>query len=517
MSSLYLGPAMIPAAHSRPLRLGIVGMHIESSTFSPLLARRSDFVETRGDALLARHRYLENPDFDLFEPVPLVHFRALPGGPVARESYESMRQDILQSLADAAPIDALYYDVHGAMSVEGLLDAESCLLEDILAAVGRRIPVTCCQDLHGNVSSRLVSLVDFITCYRTAPHVDVLETRERAARLLVQWLANPCDIHRAHIRIPLLVSGEKSSTETEPARSLYESLASMAAAPGAFDVSLWMGYLWADEPRSAATVVATASDEATARALATEIAQSVWSARDEFRFIAPAGDIDWCVENALAQPQRPAFLSDAGDNPTAGGAGDIPHCLEALVRHPAFQPPASPGASALVASLPDPAAVERCVSAGSGTTVALSLGGKLDPIHGKPFETEARVIRVVPSDHEGHQDPGGVQVVIRVGGVTAILTAKRKPFHLRRDFTRLGLDPVDFDLVVVKIGYLEPELREMARHHLLVLSPGAVDPQPAPQSFHKLSRPMHPFSPPFAWAPQACLHRTDLMNFSRRD
>ena len=508
---------MLPAAHNRPIRLGIVGTHIESSTFSPLLSRRSDFIETRGDALLARHRYLENPEFALFEPVPLVHFRALPGGPVARGSYESMRHDILQSLADAPAIDALYYDVHGAMSVEGLLDSESCLLEDILAAVGRRIPVTCCQDLHGNVSSRLVSLVDFITCYRTAPHVDVPETRERAARLLARWMAKPCDIHRAHIRTPLLVSGEKSSTETEPARSLYESLAPIAAARGVFDASLWIGYLWADEPRSGASVVVTASDEATARTLATGIAQKVWSARDEFRFIAPAGDIEWCVENALAQSGRPVFLSDAGDNPTAGGVGDVPHCLEALVRHPAFQPPASPGTSALVASLPDPAALDRCVAAGSGATVALSLGGKLDPIHGKPFETEARVIRVVPSDHEGALDPGGVQAVIHVGGVTAILTENRKPFHLRRDFTRLGLDPDDFDLVVVKIGYLEPELREMARHHLLVLSPGSVDPQPDPQGFHNLSRPMHPFSPPFAWTPKACIHHTHLMNFSRRD
>ena len=508
---------MSPTALNRPHRLGIVGMHIESSTFSPLLSRRSDFIETRGDALLARHPYLEDPEFALFKPVPLIHFRALPGGPVTRDAYESMRQDILHALTDAAPIDALYYDVHGAMSVEGLHDAESCLLEDIRAAVGRRIPVTCCQDLHGNVSSRLVSLVDFITCYRTAPHVDVPETRERAARLLARWMANPCDIHRAHVRIPLLISGEKSSTETEPARSLYESLASTAAARGVFDASLWIGYLWADEPRSGATVVVNASDEATARTLATGIAQKVWSARDEFRFIAPAGDVEWCVENALAQSRKPVFLSDAGDNPTAGGAGDIPHCLEALVRHPALQPPATNGASALVASLPDPTSVARCVAAGPGTTVALSLGGKLDNIHGQPFETEAKVIRVVPGNHEGYQDSGGVQAVIGIGGVTAILTENRKPFHLHRDFTRLGLDPANFDIVVVKIGYLEPELRRMAHHHLLVLSPGAVDPQPNPERFCNLSKPIHPFSAPFVWLPRTAIHHTLLVEFSRQD
>jgi len=483
------------------VRLGIAGIHVECSTFSPLLTDERDFLATRGDEMLTRYPFLSNSEFAGIDPVPLAHFRAIPGGPVRRIVYESMKGEILDRLRKTRDLDAFYVDVHGAMVVEGLADAEADLLTAIRKDLPAEMSVTCSGDLHGNVSADFVKRVDLVTAYRTAPHLDVLETRTRAVRLLLRWRREGQPIYRAWVGIPILVSGEMSNTESEPGRSLYASLTKESEQPGVWDASLWTGYAWADEPRATAAAVVCGSDGEAVSARAKEIALTTWNARREFRFISPAGSADWCIEEALRLGGLAVFCSDAGDNPTAGAAGDVPATLETLLSHASFA--AGGGSTAIFASLPDAAAVSDCASAGVGSTIRLRVGGKLDPVHGTPLKITAVVENVIDDDPIAHR-----QVVVRAGGVRVVLTTRRKPFHKRDDFLALGLDPLEHNVTVVKIGYLEPELKAMARHHLLVLSPGAVHPQISALPFRRITRPIFPLDEEFDWAPSVQVFRS---------
>ncbi len=481
---------------TRPLRVAIGGIHIEASTFSPLRTCQDDFFATRGEEMLERYPFLEKPEFAGLLAVPLAHFRAMPGGQVRRECYESMKREILQRLAAAGPVDAFFLDVHGAMTVEGLEDAELDLLASIRRETGPHLPITCSQDLHGNVSDRLIENVDFITTYRTAPHVDWMETRERALRLLVQWWRDPQPLVRARVGIPVLVSGEMSSTESEPGMSLYQPLPEESSRPGIYDASLWVGYAWADQRRSMATVVVTGTDVLAVRSTAQAIARRYWEAREDFHFIAPTGPVEWCIDEALKRNQRAVFLSDAGDNPTAGAAGDVTSSLAALIRHPAFS--GGDGATAIFASIPDSAAIEVCGRSGIGSQVSLSLGGKLDPVHGAPLDLAGILLAMFDRD-----PVAGRQAILKVGGVHIIITERRKPFHHRHDFLALGVDPLDHQITVVKIGYLEPELKVMASDHLMILSPGAVPPLLTSIPYQHLERPVFPLDSDFQWSPEA--------------
>ena len=76
-------------------------------------------------------------------------------------------------------LDGLFFDIHGAMRVDGLDDAEGDLITAIREVIGTDVMVSASMDLHGNVSDALVSQVDLITCYRLAPHEDTWETRDR--------------------------------------------------------------------------------------------------------------------------------------------------------------------------------------------------------------------------------------------------------------------------------------------------------------------------------------------------
>jgi microcystin degradation protein MlrC len=85
-----------------------------------------------------------------------------------------------------------------------------------------------------------------------------------------------------------------------------------------------------------------------------------------------------------------------------------------------------------------------------------------------------------------------VEVVVKVGNINVIVTKKRKPYHHLSDFTNLGLNPKEADIVVVKIGYLVPELYDIRGDWTMALTPGGVDQDLNRLGYERIKRPMFP-------------------------
>jgi microcystin degradation protein MlrC len=461
-------------------RIAIGGIHIESSTFSPHRSRATDFAVVRGRDLLARYEDL-SPDV---EWLPLVHARALPGGVVERDYYESIKRELLAGLRESLPLGGVLLDIHGAMTVEGVTDAEGDLASAVRDAVGPGPLISAAMDPHGNMSLELVTALDLATSHRMSPHEDAALTKRRAIANLTACLDRGVRPERAWVRVPVLLPGEKASTRDEPARGIYGRLGALERQPGIIDASVWIGYAWADEPRCSAAVVVTGMDAGAISRAARELAQSYWDARARFTFSTSAGDADWCIQTGLTGHARPFFISDSGDNPTAGGAGDVAFMLDRLLSNGEL---ASGRASAIWASVVDPVAVARCAGAGEGAELDLRVGGAFGSRVGADVALRGEVLKVVHADAVG-----GDIAVVASGGVRAVLTTRRKPFHLLRDFTQLGLDPANCDLTVVKVGYLVPELFDAAKGWVIALTPGGVDQHIARLGHQRLDRPIYP-------------------------
>lgn len=455
-------------------------MHIESSTFSPHRSGPADFTLSRADELVARYPDLPRQ----VDWIGLVHARALPGGAVAPEFYETVKRELLERLRAALPLDGVFLDIHGAMTVVGMTDAEADLAVAVRDVVGPDALVSAAMDPHGNMSRRLATALDLATSHRMSPHEDAALTKRRAVANLVRCLDDGVRPRSAWVRVPVLLPGEKASTRDEPARAIYGSLAEIEQRAGIIDAGVWIGYAWADEPRCGAAVVVTGTDVDAITREARDLARAYWGARERFAFSTDAGDADWCIATGLASRERPFFISDSGDNPTAGGAGDVAFMLERLLAHDAI---ASGRATAIWASVVDPSAVASCVSAGVGANVDLHVGGAFGSGHGAHVPLRGEVLRVARAD-----DVGGDIAVVASGGVRAVLTSRRKPFHFVRDLVALGLDPAAHDLTVVKVGYLVPDLFAAARRWVLALTPGGVDQDIARLGHRRLDRPIYP-------------------------
>lgn len=443
------------------MRIAVGGIHIECSTFNPVLTHEAEFRTVKGDALLEAPYFQFLGDYPATF-LPTLHTRAIPGGPVARETYENFKAEFLTRLQASLPIDGLYLAMHGAMYVEGLEDAEGDWITAARACVGEECPIAVSYDLHGNVTQRIIDAIDMYSTYRTAPHIDVEETMRRAVTMLVNSLQSGVRPGVVWAPVPVILPGERTSTEDEPAKSLYATLTASDQLPGVLDSSLMVGYVWADEPRATAAAIFTGTDVTVLKQQAAILAQAYWDAREAFVFGCRTGSVAQCVEEAIASPTAPVILADSGDNPTGGGVGDRGDVLAELLRQQATE--------TLVAGITDVPATEAAFAAGVGAELALTVGARLDPA-GESVSGRFTVKNLLPAG--AHSSAS--QAVLQIEGITVVVADRRRPYHDIADFHQLGLDPEAFRIVVVKSGYLSPELAPIANPNLMALSEGVVD------------------------------------------
>ena len=174
-----------------------------------------------------------------------------------------------------------------------------------------------------------------------------------------------------------------------------------------------------------------------------------------------------------------------GDNPTAGGAGDVTWTLKEILDRPEFK--SGNGPSLIYASIPGPEFVEKAIEAGIGGKVDAVAGAIVDSRFAPPVQLTGIVEAIE------HGDKSAVtEVVVKIGSVHVIVTKKRKPYHYEADFTQLGLDPRETDIVVVKIGYLVPELFDMRADWIMAQTPGGVDQDLERLGYKRINRPMFP-------------------------
>jgi microcystin degradation protein MlrC len=444
------------------IRVAIGGLHTECSSYSPLEQVREDFTRAEGDALVARANF----DFAAcgITPVPLFHERSVPGGPVARDCFEAQRGEFFEMLRAALPLDGILLLMHGAMFVPGVDDPEGEFIAEVRRIVGPDCIVSAAFDLHGQITRQIVDNLDAFAAYRTAPHIDVPETCARAARMLADALIGSPRPSVVWEPVPVLVSGEMSSTFVEPCQSLYAMLPKEDAKEGVLDANLMIGYVWADSPRATASAVVTCIDLEAGAASAGRIAKAYRDARQDLVF-----DMNSLpLAEGIAAISGPIVLADSGDNPTAGGVGDRADVLAAIK---------ADGRPALFAGIADPKAYAQIEAGASEILLGGTLGG------GGP-----RVTLKVDAARLAMEC-----AVVTSGNLTVVVSRKRRPFHDFADFDKLGLNLDDHPLLVVKSGYLSPDIRTLPRDQIMLLTDGAVCQDVIRQPNEHRPRPIFPF------------------------
>lgn len=435
-------------------RVAIAELKQETATFNPMRTRFEDFHIHQGSEILDAYRGTRTELAGAMEVlaadgrielVPTFAAAAVSGGPVATPDLERLLAMMVDAIRQAEAIDGIYICLHGAMAGEEEGDPEGRVLTQVRASIGVR-PLVASLDLHATITDRLVAAADILVPFHTYPHVDQFETGQRAARNVIRMLEGAVTPVTARVELPMLVRGDELITVSDDpglfAQAIRMCQAIEASAPG-LAAGVIIGNPFTDVPNLQSNVLVTTNDDLPyAQQQATDIAHFMWRNRE--RFQATLTPLDEAIRLA-GQTAGLTIFSDAADATSSGASGDSNAILKGLLE-------SGFAGKALVPIVDQPAA-DAAFAAGEGATIQVTLGGTRDPERFHPYAVTAQV----KSLHDGHfvyengmaEDAGRV-AVLTVGNVSILVTARTVYVVGQRVFQSFGLEPKDFDVVVVK-------------------------------------------------------------------
>lgn len=470
------------------MRIAIASLQCEGNSLTPVLTRKEDFDIALGMDMLKKLEISELLAEKQIEAVPTLYAHALPGGPVVKADF----LELANAIVDAVPatgIDGVWLYLHGAMCVEEIGSGDTWLLERLREKIGYRIPVSVAMDFHADNSDRIPELCNCVCAFRTAPHEDHRQTQNRALRALITCIEKKILPQPQLARADVVIEGDAVLTAREPLKSIMAEAERMEREnAGMLSVQVFNGQPWIDAPYMGPSFIVThESDTALAKQCAQKLARMYYDARHEFRFMVEAVTPEEAIRRAMQAEEKTVFLSDSGDNPTAGAAGDNAYLLNRLKEAGAK--------NVLIAGIMDAGACERCYRAQLGEELTLKIGGSLDA---RSESAEIRGKLIHRGDILSYQhDNGGPSATLDCGEMTVVLTKNRAAMCRPDIFASIDLDFTKFKIVAVKLGYLFPELAEAAERSILAFTPGASTERLQDMGMQRIRRPMYPLDDDF--------------------
>lgn len=443
------------------MKILVGSFQCESNTFSAAKAGKDSFYMLYGEEaknkLFASHLFEESG----FEVVPLVYAVSLPSGMVTRKCFDEVLADFRREAAKHSDADGIYLYLHGAMYVEGLGSGEEHTVKELRKTVGNRIPISLCQDFHGNLSDGLIPEVQAISGYRTAPHTDYDDAERRAAIALMRIIKETAETKPHFFRIRVLFA-DAAQTSFEPYVTVLKMIRELDADPRVVTASVFNGQPWVDAPfTSASVIVYSKCDHDEIRAKAKVIADYYEAHKTDLKFGVPALSPEKTVSAVKTMP-KPVFVSDSGDNTTAGAEGKSAFLVKRFL---------GAGVKTLYTSIYCPEIWAKLEILKPGDRATLKIP-KSDPYTDDvTFEGEyinkAKILGFVGEE-------SGEGVLFRANDVDIVFSSVRTSFTMKEHFAAMGVNATDYEVVIVKQGYLWPGAASLAAAQIFCMTPGTA-------------------------------------------
>lgn len=456
------------------MKIIVASFQCEANSKAKLHPQKSDFEYFQGEDIFKKLVVKDIFTANGFEVVPSVYAVALPSATVEKEVYDFYANQILQTVRENPDAAGVFIFFHGSMEVEKIGSGELYLVKQIRKIVSEKCLIALSLDAHANITDELCEYANIISGFKTVPHTDQAETQMRSANALVYCLKNNIKPYAYMQRVPFLLKNDTLQTAYEPLKGLIEETVTLEKTDEIFTANLFLGHCWIDAPNTSASTVVCATSEERAERVAKDLANKLWATRKDYRFLCEAESPEECVRRAIEGREKRIFITDSGDNTTAGAEGDTLGLLELLVK-------AQPMKKTCVAGITNQEIVEKFWSKKDGAEITLPIldGAKaIVKAHGEILGWTKEII--------------GRSLTVSIGNVDAIFTELRSAFIEKGNFDKANVDLLSYEIVVVKLGYLFTELKPYADRELFALSDGASCVELARLNLQKIIRPMFP-------------------------
>ncbi|ASW05221.1 M81 family metallopeptidase [Rhizobium sp. 11515TR] len=365
-----------------------------------------------------------------------------PAGLVNRRTYEELRDEILEQLRAAMPVDAVVLGLHGAMVADGYEDTEGDFLSRVREIVGQDILVCAELDPHSHLTAKRRAAANFFVYFKEFPHTDFVDRAEDLWRIAIDTLEGRVKPVMSVFDCRMI---DVFPTSREPMRSFVDKIMAMEKSDAdILSISVIHGFMAGDVPEMGTKLlVVTDNKPDKGSAIARDLGLDLFSKRGTF--IMPQIDEKQAVSEAMAAASGPVVIADLWDNPGGGTAGDATVILRELLDRGATD--------TAIGTIWDPMAVQICMAAGEGAEIPLRFGAKSAPGTGNPVDGLVKIIRLVPNAEMRFGEsfaPFGDAAHIQLDGIDIILNSTRAQSFDPSLFSVMGIDPTTKKILVIK-------------------------------------------------------------------
>lgn len=371
-------------------------------------------------------------------------------GPIMSEecanyALDSICNEIKKKLGE---FDGIFFAMHGAGVSENTEDLESYTLKRIRDIIGNQIPIMSSLDLHGNITDEMVRLSDGLFGIKEVPHNDCESAGYIAVKNLISKIRGINNPKMALRKLPMLISSSVGSTLDGPAREVKEYFKKYVNDNNLIDATFFHGFSAADISSSSTSVLVVANGYVPNHE-ADELAKFVWSIHE--KFISESHSASEAIDIAISMVKEGyVVINESSDNPGSGCPGDGTHLLRELINRNL--------SNSIMGPIFDPIAAEEIHRHHVGDLIDISIGGRIEPINGKPLELKnVQIINLSDGDfvsaapiNKGMPMKYGKSARLRYGNVEFIVVSIRFQVYDDRPFIMTGVDMSQYDIVGLK-------------------------------------------------------------------
>lgn len=483
------------------VRIFTASLATETNTFSPLPTDRAAF-EAAFYAPPGTHP--ETPTL-CSSPVPILRRRgraegftviegtsawAEPAGLIKRETYEELRDEILDQLQAAMPVDGVVLGLHGAMVAQGYDDCEGDLLDRVRAIVGPDILVAAEFDPHSHLTQKRVVQLDLAASFLEFPHTDFEERGEHLVDLALRAL-------RGEIT-PVLSTFDCKMigiypTSQQPMRGFVDRMKRLEGQGKILSCSVIHGFMAGDVPEMG-TKIMVVTDDAPEQgaALARELGEELYHLRGKtaMPILDYEAGIDLALQIRAEDGSKPVTIADTWDNPGGGCAGDGTSVLLSLIDRGIDK--------VAVGAIWDPVAVSFCHAAGPGAVLHLRFGGKAGAEAGPPIDAEIEVTHLAEEGWQSFRASRvtlGRSATVRILGteIDIVLISSRTQTYEPSLFSNQGVEVAEKEILLVKsTNHFYAGFEPVSSRIIHVDAPSSYPTRPAETLYQKAGRDFWP-------------------------
>ncbi|MCI9042169.1 M81 family metallopeptidase [Dubosiella newyorkensis] len=428
------------------------------------------------------------------ELIPSIFANAGPAGVITRPTFDYLESVFLDTVKENInELDGIFLMLHGASEVEEIGSGDHHILKEIRKIVGPYLPIAVVCDPHGNLCKEYVESIQILRSYRESPHTDADETMVKVAQMLCDLLNNRQNIHSVYRKLPLILGGEQSVSTDEPVQSINRYMDELEKDERIKSASWHVGYIRHDSDVAGCGIVVVPEKESDllyANQVADELARYVWDKRNEFHYTGLTMKPEEALKTALEFEEKPVFITDSGDNVTSGAGGWNTYILRQVLQEKNHDK------SFLFATICDPNAFDVLKNKKIGEEVHIQLGYNVDDLS-SPVQLDVNVRskgNLMGFMMHDHHTVFGQTINVKIKDLPIVIMVASTNWAVceKHQFISAGINWDEYDIIVVKEGYIFPELKEKGKLSIMSLTQGATLQDTSQLPFKRIMRPMYP-------------------------